>query len=215
MNRRRFLGGVVAGATAVAVGSGASSAREFLPGIHYRELMPRVPTGLPPGRLQVVEVFWYGCPHCYTFEPMVADWLPSLPDNVDFALLPAPFNDLWALHARVFFAARELGIVDAIHMPFFHAIHAQGRNLGSESAILRFVDQRGMDADAFRDAMRSPETAAALTEASLLVQSFQVEGVPAMVYDGRVLVTAGMAGSHQNVLRVMDQLIAQDSRGSS
>ena len=207
MNRRHFLGGLAAGAAMMAAGS--TAAREYLRGIHYLELMPRVPTGLPEGRVQVVEVFWYGCPHCYTFEPLVQAWRETLPEHVDFVLLPAPFNDLWALHARVYFAARELGIVDAIHMPFFHAIHAQGRNLNSESAILRFVDQRGIDSDAFRDAMRSPATAEALTDASLLVQAYQVEGVPAMVFDGRAMVSAGMAGSHQAVLRVLDQLIAQ------
>ena len=209
INRRQFMGTLAAGSAMLA--TGGSWAQEFQAGRHYRNLVPRVPTGLPEGRIQVVEIFWYGCPHCYNFAPYVHDWIPTLPEHVEFSHLPAPFNDLWALHARVFFAARALGILDDFHMAFFHALHAQGRNLNSESAILRFVDQRGIDADAFRDTMRSEQTAEALHEASLLVQAFQVEGVPSMVYDGRAMVSAGMAGGHPQVLQVMDYLIEQNA----
>jgi thiol:disulfide interchange protein DsbA len=205
MNRRRFMGALVGGSALLA--SGVTLGREFNPGQHYRQLIPRVDTGLPEGRLQVVEVFWYGCPHCYTFEPLVAEWSGNLPEHVEFTHMPAPFNDLWALHARVYFAAKELGVFDEIHQAFFDAIHAQGRQMRSESAILRFVDQRGLDADAFREAMRSPEVSAAISEAGLLVQAFQVEGIPSMVVDGQAVVSASMTGSHEGMLRVVDHLI--------
>lgn len=207
MNRRRFMGALVGGSALLA--SGVTLGREFTPGQHYRQLIPRVDTGLPEGRVQVVEVFWYGCPHCYSFEPLVDEWSRNLPEHVDFTHLPAPFNDLWALHARVYFAAKQLGVLEEIHQPFFDAIHAQGRHMRSESAVLRFVDQRGLDADAFREAMRSPEVGAAIGEAGLLVQAFQVEGVPSMVVDGRALVSAGMTGSHEGMLRVVDQLLEE------
>lgn len=209
MNRRRFMGALIGGSALFA--SGASLSQNFTAGLHYRPLMPRVNPGLPEGRVQVVEVFWYGCPHCYNFQPYVTEWSQNLPDHVEFTHLPAPFNDLWVLHARVFFAAEEMGVLDQIHQPFFDAIHAQGRNMRSESAILRFVDQRGVDADAFRETMRSPEVAAAIGDAGLLVQAFQVEGVPSMVVDGRAMVSSGMAGSHEGVLRVVDHLIEQSA----
>jgi len=209
MNRRRFMGSLVGGGALLA--SGLSLAREPAAGLDYRELVPRVPTGLPAGRVQVVEVFWYGCPHCFTFVPLIDAWRKTLPEHVEFSHLPAPFNDLWALHARVYYAARALDVLDKIHQPFFEAIHAQGRNMRSESAILRFVEQAGVDPDAFRDAMRSPETSEALGEAGLLVQAFQVEGVPSVVVDGRAVISSGMAGSHEAVLRVADHLIAKVS----
>jgi protein dithiol oxidoreductase (disulfide-forming) len=189
MNRRRFMGALVGGSVLLA--SGAAPGQPISPGVHYRQLIPRVDPGLPEGRVQVVEVFWYGCPHCYSLEPLVAEWRQTLPEHVEFSHLPAPFNDVWALHARVYFAAVELDVLDQVHQPFFDAIHAQGRNMGSENAILRFIDQRGLDADAFREAMRSPAVAAAVGDAGLLVQAFQVEGVPAMVVDGRALVPPG------------------------
>lgn len=209
MNRRRFIGSLVGGSALLA--SGTAFARSFTAGIDYRRLIPRVDTGLPEGRIQVVEVFWYGCPHCYTFEPLVDAWRKDLPEHVEFTHMPAAFNDLWALHARVYYAAVQMDVLDQIHQPFFDAIHAQGRNMRSESAILRFVDQRGLDADAFRETMRSPEVTEAVSEAGLLIQAFQIEGVPSMVVDGRAMVSAGMTGSHEGMLRVVDHLIEQHS----
>jgi protein dithiol oxidoreductase (disulfide-forming) len=209
MHRRRFIGSLVGGSALLV--SGAALARSFTAGIDYRRLTPRVDTGLPEGRIQVVEVFWYGCPHCYTLEPLLAAWRKELPEHVDFSHMPAAFNDLWALHARVYYAAVQMDVLDQIHQPFFDAIHAQGRNMRSESAILRFVEQRGLDADAFRETMRSPEVTDAVSEAGLLIQAFQIEGVPSMVVDGRAMVSAGMSGSHEGMLRVVDHLIEQHS----
>ncbi|MFO8005014.1 thiol:disulfide interchange protein DsbA/DsbL [Thioalkalivibrio sp.] len=209
MNRRRFIGSLVGGGALLA--SGAGLARSVTAGVDYRQLIPRVDTGLPEGRIQVVEVFWYGCPHCYTFEPLVDAWSRDLPENVEFTHMPATFNDLWALHARVYYAAAQMGVLDQVHQPFFDAIHAQGRNMRSESAILRFIDQRGLDADAFRETMRSPEVNEAVSEAGLLIQAFQIEGVPSMVVDGRAMISAGMTGSHEGMLRVVDQLIEEYS----
>ncbi len=209
MNRRGFMGSLI-GST-VLLASGSALARSYTGGIDYRELIPRVDPGLPAGRIQVVEVFWYGCPHCYTFEPLVNEWSRNLPEQVEFTHMPATFNDLWALHARVYYAAVELDVLEEVHQPFFDAIHAQGRNMRSESAVLRFIDQRGLDADAFRDAMRSEAVGEAITEAGLLIQAFQIEGVPSMVVDGRAMVSAGMAGSHEGMLRVVDHLIEKHS----
>lgn len=209
INRRRFIGSLIGGGALLAAGT--SFAREPVAGRDYRALIPRVPTGLPEGRIQVVEVFWYGCPHCFTFEPLVDAWRKNLPEHVEFSHLPAPFNDTWARHARVYFAASALGVLEQVHQPFFEAIHVQGRNLTSESAILRFIDQIGLDADAFGAMMRSPEVSEQVGDAGLLVQAFQVEGVPSMVVDGRAVVSAGMTGSHEAMLEVVDHLIAQTS----
>jgi protein dithiol oxidoreductase (disulfide-forming) len=209
INRRRFIGSLIGGGALLA--TGAAIAREPVAGRDYRPLVPRVPTGLPEGRVQVVEVFWYGCPHCYSFEPLVNAWKKTLPEHVEFSHLPATFNDTWARHARVFFAASALDVLEQVHQPFFEALHVQGRNLTSESAILRFIDQIGLDADAFGATMRSPEVSEKIADASLLVQAFQVEGVPSMVVDGRAVISAGMTGSHEAMLEVVDHLIAQAS----
>lgn len=209
MKRRDFLTVAAAGSLLL---SPAVQAQRYVAGRHYLEIFPRVHTGQPEGQVQVVEVFWYGCPHCYRFQPVLGTWLQNRPDRTVFTHLPAPFNDLWALHARVFYAAQALNWLPQIHLPFFDAIHAQGRNLSSESAILRFVDQQGLDADAFRDRMRSEEVAAAVHDAGLLVQAYQLEGVPALVIDGRALLSPGMSGGYETMLQIASALIEEYSR---
>lgn len=208
MDRRRFLGSLAAGGAVLATGTHAS-ASNLTPGVHYLPIRPRISTGVPEGKVQVLEIFWYGCPHCYNLQPHMGEWMSTLPDSVEFSHLPAAFNDLWALHARVYYAAVLMDILEDIHQPFFDAIHGQGRNMQSESAILRFVDQRGVDADAFRDVMRSQEVADSVNDAALLVQALQVQGVPSMAVDGRALVSASMAGSFGNMLAVVNELIRE------
>lgn len=209
MNRRRFLGTLAAG-SAWAVGYSAA-ASNLTPGVHYLPIMPSVSTGVPEGRVQVLEIFWYGCPHCYNLQPLMGEWLPRLPEQVDFSHVPAAFNDLWVLHARVYYAALLLDVLEQVHQPFFDAIHGQGRNMTSESAILRFVDQRGVNANDFRDSMRSEDVSDAVNDASLLVQALQVRGVPSLAVNGRALVSASMAGSYQNMLAIVDELIREAS----
>jgi thiol:disulfide interchange protein DsbA len=208
MDRRRFLGSLAAGSTLLVTGANGL-ASNLTPNVHYLPVRPRISTGVPEGKVQVLEIFWYGCPHCYNLQPLMGEWMRSLPDAVEFSHLPAAFNDLWALHARVYYAAVLLDVLETVHQPFFDAIHGQGRNMQSESAILRFIDQRGLDADAFRDVMRSQEVADSVNDAALLVQALQVQGVPSMAVDGRALVSASMAGSYGNMLAVVNELIRE------
>ncbi len=205
MKRRDFLG-TMAGA-GILLASGNTLAAEYRDGRHFQSITPPVDTGLEDGKLQVIEVFWYGCPHCYSFEPKVKEWQTALPDDVEFAYLPAPMNDVWALHSRVFYTAQQLGVLDDLHQAFYDAIHDQGRLLRSESAILRFVDQLGLDADEFRETMRSDSIRAKVVEAAQDIQEYGVSGVPTLVINGEAIVSASMAGSHDEMLEVADYLL--------
>ncbi|ADC70554.1 DSBA oxidoreductase [Thioalkalivibrio sp. K90mix] len=205
MRRRDFLGAM--GGAGLLLATGTSLAREYRDGQNFRTIQPPVETGLEDGKIQVVEVFWYGCPHCYSFEPYVQEWQKGLDDDVEFVYLPAPMNDVWALHARVFYTAQKLEVLNEVHQPFYDAIHDQGRELRSESAILRFINQRGLDADEFREVMRSEEIRRKVTEAGQDVQEYGVEGVPTLVIDGEAVVSASMTRSHEEMLDVADFLI--------
>ncbi|WP_018861027.1 MULTISPECIES: thiol:disulfide interchange protein DsbA/DsbL [unclassified Thioalkalivibrio] len=205
MRRRDFLSAM--GGAGLLLATGTSLAAEYRDGQNFRTIQPPVPTGLDDGKIQVVEVFWYGCPHCYSFEPYVQEWQKGLDDDVEFVYLPAPMNDVWALHARVFYTAQKLDVLDEVHQAFYDAIHDQGREMRSESAILRFISQRGLDADEFRDVMRSEEIRRKVTEAGQDVQEYGVEGVPTLVIDGEAIVSASMTRSHQEMLDVADFLI--------
>ncbi|WP_018994462.1 thiol:disulfide interchange protein DsbA/DsbL [Thioalkalivibrio sp. ALJ2] len=205
MRRRDFLGAM--GGAGLLLATGTSLAREYRDGQNFRTIQPPVDTGLEDGKIQVVEVFWYGCPHCYSFEPYVQEWQKGLDDDVEFVYLPAPMNDVWALHARVFYTAQKLEVLNEVHQPFYDAIHDQGRELRSESAILRFINQRGLDADEFREVMRSEEIRRKVTEAGQDVQEYGVEGVPTLIIDGEAVVSASMTRSHEEMLDVADFLI--------
>ncbi|WP_018863280.1 MULTISPECIES: thiol:disulfide interchange protein DsbA/DsbL [Thioalkalivibrio] len=205
MKRRDFLGAV--GGAGLLLATGTGLAREYRDGQNFRTIQPPVDTGLEDGKIQVVEVFWYGCPHCYSFEPYVQEWQKGLDDDIEFVYLPAPMNDVWALHARVFYTAQKLDVLDEVHQAFYDAIHDQGREMRSESAILRFINQRGLDADEFREVMRSEEIRRKVTEAGQDVQEYGVEGVPTLVIDGEAVVSASMTRSHEEMLDVADFLI--------
>ncbi|WP_018168872.1 thiol:disulfide interchange protein DsbA/DsbL [Thioalkalivibrio sp. ALMg9] len=205
MKRREFMGAL--GGAGLLLATGTSLAAEYREGQHYRAIQPPLDTGLEDGRIQVVEIFWYGCPHCYEFEPKVQAWKPGLADDVQFEYLPAPMNDVWALHARVYYTAEKLGVLDEVHQAFYDAIHDQGRQLRSESAILRFINQRGLDADEFRETMRSDAIRQRIVEATEAVQDYAVSGVPTLVINGEASVSASMAGGHDEMLEVADYLI--------
>ena len=91
-------------------------------GFEYKLVQPPVPTETGD-KIEVVELFWYGCPHCYYFEPQVKQWLKTMPDNVEFRRVPAVFNDVWAVHARAYYTAETLGVADKMHDPMFVAYH--------------------------------------------------------------------------------------------
>ncbi|WP_019612261.1 thiol:disulfide interchange protein DsbA/DsbL [Thioalkalivibrio sp. AKL7] len=205
MKRREFMGAL--GGAGLLLATGTSLAAEYREGQHYRAIQPPLDTGLEDGKIQVVEIFWYGCPHCYEFEPKVQAWKPGLADDVQFEYLPAPMNDVWALHARVHYTAEKLGVLDEVHQAFYDAIHDQGRQLRSESAILRFINQRGLDADEFRETMRSDAIRQRIVEATEAVQDYAVSGVPTLVINGEASVSASMAGGHDEMLEVADYLI--------
>ena len=93
----------------------------------YTQIKPALPT-LSGDRIEVAEIFWYGCSHCYTFEPYVKSWLETLPEDVAFRPVPGVLNSRWAVHARGYFAAEKMGALDQFHTPLFRALHAQRRN---------------------------------------------------------------------------------------
>lgn len=203
----RSLGALLSILFALALLALPVQASEPTEGIDYIVLPQPVPTRVADGQVEVVELFWYGCPHCYHFEPHLKAWKADKPEHVQFRYLPAVFNDLWALHARVFYAFEHMGVFDQLHDPFFHAIHAQGRRMADERSILRFVEREGVDPAAFREALVSDEVTARVREAIQKTRDYRIEGVPSVVVDGRFLVTASMAGGFENMVRVMGHLV--------
>lgn len=182
----------------------------FVEGTHYQPVRQPLPVP-PPGKIEVIEMFWYGCPHCYHFEPLLEKWIEKKPDNVTFIRIPAIFRDSWLLHAQAFYAAKALGVLDKVHHPFFDAIHRENRQLKTKEAIAEFFATLGVPKEDFLQAFESFAVKGKLQQAVVITRNSGITGVPAMIVNGKYRTDAGMAGSFENMLKVVDYLIAVES----
>ena len=164
-------------------------------------------------KVEVMEVFWYGCPHCYAFEPFLQKWLGSKPDNVEFRLMPGILNRAWVAHARAFYTAEKLGILDKIHHQLFDAIHKDNRYIFDENSIKQFFVEQGVDADQFSKVYDSQEIDEKLKQAFQEQVNAKISGVPSILINGKYLTGPSMAGSYESLEQVMNSLIERESRG--
>ena len=188
----------------------AASQDSFVEGVHYQPVFPEVPTDVSQGKIEVVELFWYGCPHCYDIEPYIKNWLQTKPESVEFMRLPATLNPGWINHAKTYFALELIDELDRMHSLMFLAIHEQGRRLKDLNAILGFLTQQGVDKDRFLNAYESLEVQTRLRRAGWLNQQYGATGVPAIVVNGKYLTSASMAGGPENLFKVVDLLIKKE-----
>lgn len=188
-------------------------AQQYTAGTNYRELREQLPTaGDDPEKIEVIEFFWYGCPHCYALEPYVEDWLhKGIPDNVNFVRVPAALNKSWENHARAYYVAQQLDVLDQIHEPLFDAIHQQGQRLSNEDQLRAFFESKGVSAEDFDRAWNSYPVETNLRRAALLARTAGISGVPSMIVAGRYEISARMAGGNQQMLDVVDYLVDQES----
>lgn len=178
----------------------------------YKVIDPAQPTQAVDGKVEVVEIFWYGCPHCYEFEPYLSDWLENKPDNIEFRRMPGIFSDQWIPLARAFYAAEELDVVETVHKPLFEAIHTEKRNLNSQKEIAEFVAELGIDEDAFNEAYESEAVSDKVKKAFVAGRRYQVRGVPSLVIHGKYLTSSSLSGGFENMLKVTDQLVDKESQ---
>lgn len=162
------------------------------------------------GKIEIVEVFWYGCPHCYDFEPYLAKWLAELPEDVTFRRVPAVFRRSWLPHAKAYYAAEALGVIDKIHKPLFDAMHREKRPLHNEDALVAFASEQGVDEQAFREAYNSFGVDSLARKAALLSREYGIPGVPSMIVNGKYFSSGGMAGSYAELLKVVEFLVDKE-----
>ncbi|MDX5334252.1 MAG: thiol:disulfide interchange protein DsbA/DsbL [Gammaproteobacteria bacterium] len=186
-------------------------AEEYIEGAHYERIEPPMQTRSPDGQVEVLELFWYGCPHCFSLEPHLEAWLKDKPDNVSFLRVPAVLNPNWTTHAQAYYAAEAIGEVETIHGPMFQAIHVQRRRLSTPDQILRFVGSLGVDTEAFAQAFNDPAIRGRLQESFEIGRASQSSGVPTLVVAGKYRITASLAGGYPEMLDVADYLIRQEA----
>ena len=176
----------------------------------YKNIVPAQPTQVAEGKIEVVEIFWYGCPHCYDFEPHVNNWVANLPEDVEFRRMPGIFSKSWVAHARAYYAAEKLGVLEQIHTPLFEALHKDRKRIFSESELKDFFESKGVDGDEFTRAYNSNEVEVKFKQAFLMGQRYKITGVPAVVVNGKYMTGAALAGSYDNLLKTIDMLVDKE-----
>jgi thiol:disulfide interchange protein DsbA len=164
-----------------------------------------------PAKIEVIEFFWYGCPHCYDFEPLLNKWKETLPKNVEFIRQPAAFSEEWTKHAKAYYTAEALGVVDKIHADFFDAVQNKGEKLQTEEDLAKFFVAHGVKEADFHEAYNSFPVDAKLRQAPALAARYGITGVPAIIINGKYKTNGKVAGSHEKMIEVMNQLIQQES----
>lgn len=210
VKRRQFLGVLGAAAASAAslsaVHPAYAQAKAPDPGIDYKEVTPPQPTD-SPGKIEVIEFMWYGCPHCYAFEPSLTAWLQRLPADVAFRRVPAQFSAVWVQHAKLFYALDALGEEKRLHKKAFDSIHKDNMRLDQQDEMIDWAGKNGVDKAKFADALKSFGVAGKLRRAQQMVTAYQIDGVPAMAINGKYLTAPSMVASQERCLQVVDYLI--------
>lgn len=186
-----------------------ANAQSYEEGRHYVALDVPVRTASESG-VEVAEVFWYGCPHCYSFKPLIESWAEDKPDYVNYVKIPAALGASWVPHAKAFYALEAMGELDKVHDALFDALAGERRPLNSGEALADFVAEHGVDGEAFLKNFNSFGVNARMQQAQSKIRGARVTGTPTMLVAGKYRVTASMAGSHEAVLEVVDYLIEKE-----
>jgi thiol:disulfide interchange protein DsbA len=182
----------------------------YIEGTHYETIEEAVRTS-DPNKIEVTEVFWYGCPHCYAFEPLLDSWVAKLPSDVTFVRSPGMWDELMKTHAQIYYTAMELGAFDKIHSVAFNEIHQKRNRLQTPEEIRAMFEAQGIAAADFDKAWASFQVNSAVRQADTRMRAYGVRGVPNLIVNGKYRVTTGEGVPTQaDMLKVVDYLIAKE-----
>jgi thiol:disulfide interchange protein DsbA len=197
----------------LAAGEQSPTSERFQLGVHYQRLSPTQPTSSPPDKVEVAEVFWYGCPHCFNFDPYLARWQTGITDYVSFVRVPAVWNPLLQTHARAFYTAEALGKGAEMHDAFFREIHERGNSLDDEAKLQEFFGRFGIDAATFKSTFDSFAVHTKLQRADELSRRYRIGSVPTIIVNGKYTTDGGMAGTYEDLLALVDELTSAEHGG--
>jgi len=188
----------------------APATGRFQIGTHYFRLSPTQPTSSNPDQIEVAEVFWYGCPHCFNFDPYLESWQTRKAEYVSFVRVPAVWNPLLQLHARAFYTAEALGKGAEMHTEFFREIHERGNMLDTEAKLSEFFGRFGVNAAAFETAFDSFAVHAKLQRADELSRRYRIGSVPTLIVNGKYTTEGSQAASYEELLELVETLTAAE-----
>jgi thiol:disulfide interchange protein DsbA len=190
-------------------------------GVNYTRLVPSQPTSVAAGQVEVLEFFWYACPHCYAIDPLVESWKKTKPGFVSFSRVPVMWSEGHRSTARLYYTLESMGKLDQMHGEVFKEIHVNGNPLiatdpndtaGAERIQAAFVKKWGISEDAFKKAYHSFAVETALQRADQLVLRYRIEGVPTFVVNGKYVADVRSAGSPERLISLVDDLAAQEHK---
>ena len=194
-------------ATAVFAISGSALAANFVAGQDYIVVPTPVQVEVP-GKIEVREFFWYGCPHCFKLEPHMQTWLKKIPKDVYFLRTPAAMNKVWEQGARGYYVSEALGVRKKTHIPLFHAIHDGGQQIFDQASQAKFFARYGVPEQKFNSMFNSFPITAKVAESNQLAQQYQLTGVPAVVVAGKYAVQ----GEDGKVTQLVDYLLEKERK---
>jgi thiol:disulfide interchange protein DsbA len=189
----------------------------WVAGKNYEVLSPAQPTDVPAGKVEVIEFFWYACPHCFALDPAVESWRQNKPAYIEFRRVPVTWNDAHRVHARLFFTLKALGKLDELNSKVFDEIHRQhdllyipGDEKGTLAKQLQFAKANGIAESDFIGAYNSFGVQNSVAQADQLTRRDHIDSVPTFVIDGKYVTDAGMAGDESKLLQLIDDLAAAE-----
>jgi thiol:disulfide interchange protein DsbA len=196
----------------VPVSTTAQEAGSYVEGTHYQRVSP-VQRTRDPAKIEVVEFFWYGCGHCYNFEPVIQQWKKSMAEDVDFVPSPAMWNGPMEVHAQAYYTAQAMGVLDVMHDAMFAAINVDRNRLSGEDELAQLFTANGVDAEDFRKMFQSFGVSSQVRQASARGRGARITGTPELMVAGKYRIDTRMAGSQAEMLKVADFLIEKERAG--
>lgn len=196
----------------IALAAGVATAQQKAPedGVEFKRIQPELPTEVGPKKVEVIEFFWYGCPHCFALEPSLKEWVKKLPADVGFRKVHVPFQV--QAHQQLYYTLETMGKADAVGDRVFAAIHTDRNRLDTPEAMIAVLEKHGVDRQTFLDTYKSFGVRTKMQRANQLAQGYKIEGVPSLGVNGRYLTAPSMAGSNAAALNVVDQLVDRERK---
>ena len=181
----------------------------FQEGVHYVELPKAVSTG-SSDKIEVLELFWYGCPHCYALEPTLNSWVDKKPSDVAFKRMPGLMARSWIDHGKAYYTAEALGVLDQTHEELFNAIHKFRKRISDQDSLAKFYASHGVDKDKFIKTFNSFSVKSKLNQALSKQKAYQASGVPAIIVNGKYRVSTTMAAGQNGMFEVINFLVEKE-----
>lgn len=193
---------------------GAPTSSKFKEGTNYQKIVPAQPTNAPPGKVEVTEVFWYGCGHCFALDPAIESWrAKGKAPYVEFNRVPAMWNEGTRMHARVYYTAEVLGKLEELHSLIFREVNVSGNQLNSVDKIAAFFQQHGVSKEKFTETFSSFAVESKLQRADFLNKRYRIQSVPTVIVNGKYSTDVGTAGGESQLFGLIDELAAHEHGG--